>query len=306
MRAFPRLIDSTMLVAWRACNRKWELEFGENLAPDGKSVDLHFGGAVAAGLEAARKAFYLEGKSEAEANNIGLNAALIYWGNFQAPDGHAKNGNSLLLALDGYYRQWPFSSDPLKPMIFSPDKAGIEFTFACPTPVEHPDGGHIAYGGRFDMLGILEGVNHIVDEKTTGRGFSSNWSQSWNFRNQFIGYVWGCHNYGIPVAHVLVRGLSILKTKMDFTQAIVTVPDHIIERWYNQVIRDLTMMVQQWKQGYFDLNIGDTCSSYGNCPFLPVCTAQTPSEWYTMYSERNWDPLKKNPTEKEVAARSAA
>lgn len=302
MRSLPRLIDSTMLVAWRACNRKFELEFAENLAPDGKSVDLHFGGAIAAGMEGARDAFYVRGLPEAEAVNEGLRTAGKYWGSYIGPEYHAKNADSLLLVLDAYFKKWPMGSDPLKPMMFG-EKAGIEFTFALPIPeVEHPDGGPFMYGGRFDMLGLIDDIPYIVDEKTTGRGFSAAWSESWSLRNQFIGYTWGARTSGLYVSNVLVRGIAVLKTKLDFTQAIVAVPEHLIIRWYNQVVRDLWRMRSQWEQGYFDLNLGDTCSSYGNCPFMKVCTAQTPSEWFSMYSARNWDPLKKNPTEKELVA----
>jgi hypothetical protein len=292
-----------MLVAWRACNRKFELEFSENLAPDGRSVDLHFGGAVAQGMQSAREAYFVRGLPPAEAHNVGMNAALEYWAGFPSPEGHAKNGNSLLLALDGYFQQWPLGTDPLRAVMLGESKAAVEVTFAHPIlEVEHPDGGPLVYAGRYDMLGEIEGVPYIVDEKTTGRGFSAGWSQSWTLRNQFIGYTWAAQQEGFAVSNVLVRGIAVLKTKLDFTQAIVTIPNHLISRWYSQLTRDLARMVEQFRSGYFDLNLGDTCSSYGNCPFIPVCSAISPQEWFSMYSERNWNPLKKNPTEKELVA----
>lgn len=292
MPDFPNVIDSTMVVAFRACPTKFYKSFIQNLSST-PSVDLQFGGAVARGLEAGRKAFYAEGKSEDEAFTTMLHAALVYWDNFQPPEGHAKNMDSLLLALDTYHRQWPFSTDSVRPLF---GDRGIEFSFALPLPIEHPNTGDpILYAGRFDMIAELSGLPHIVDEKTSGRSTTSQWAESWTLRNQFIGYCFAAQAQGIPVEHVLVRGISVLKTRIDLTQALVNIPSYMRIRWYDQLLRDVNRMVAAYNEGYFDLNLGDTCTAYGNCMFLPSCKAKVPDEWNSVYQSRTWHPLFRNP-----------
>lgn len=291
---FPELIDSTTLVTWRACARKGAYAHFDNLTLS-PSVDLHFGGALAAGLERARKDYFVGNIPARIAENNGLNAASDFWGDFAGPDNHAKNWGSLLQALSGYFKMWPIDCDPVVPLVHG----SIEFTFAIPTGVVRPDRNEpILYAGRFDLLGSLDGMPVIVDEKTTGRGFSSSWSEGWNLRNQFLLYIWACRQSGWPhMNQVFIRGVSVQKTKMDFTQAIATIPEFLLDRAHTQLLRDLERMKAQWLEGYFDYNFGDTCTAYGKCPFMELCTAQNPTEWYSMYQRRTWSPLAKDPTE---------
>lgn len=291
---FPDLIDSTMLVAFRSCPQKFALAHCHGLTPDGTSVDLHFGGAIAAGMEVARKAYFTEGLDPRASEAAGVNAALTFWGDFIPPERHAKNWGSLMEALTGYFAQYPLDKDQVRPM----NKESIEYTFAIPlSECSRPDNGDpIIYAGRFDLLGELDGMPCIVDEKTTGRSFTSSWSQGWNLRNQFLMYVWACQQHGINLDKVLIRGISVLKTKIDFTQAIVTIPPYLVDRAYQQVVHDLHRMSQAWKDAYFDYNFGDTCTSYGACTFVPVCSAANPSEWFSMYKHRKWSPLHKDPS----------
>lgn len=295
----PAVIDSTMLVTWRACPRKFFLSFCHNLAPAGQSVDLLFGGAVAKSLEVARKAFFVEGLSAQHAQAAGINAALAFYGDFIPPEKKmAKSWEGLLLCMDGYFRQWPLATDPLKPY-----KNAIEFSFCLPMHALHPSGQPWMYAGRFDMIGEIDGLLHGVDDKTTGASFSPSWSEGWALRNQFLGYTWGAQQYDLPVERMLVRGMSVLKTKCDYTQALAHFPRHLLSRWYDQVQRDLQKITRQWNEGYFDYNFGDTCSSFGGCAFNSVCSAGEPEAWLSMFARRDWDPIRQNP---EVVKDAAA
>lgn len=291
---FPELIDSTALVTWRACAQKGALSHFD-LLTTGPSVDLHFGGAIAAGLERARKDYFQAGLPPREAENNGLDAAWTFWADFTPPDNHAKSLPSLLQAMDGYFKQWPLDTDEVRPLSST---HGIEFTFALPIDeVLRPDRPEpILYAGRFDLLGTLDTMLCLVDEKTTGRSFSSSWSQGWNLRNQFLMYVWACRRSGIALDKVLIRGISILKSGITYIQLPVFYPEFLVERAYRQVVRDLRRMADQWHEGYFDYNFGDTCSTYGGCPFLDVCSAMNPHEWHSMFLKRSWNPLQKDPS----------
>lgn len=292
---FPELIDSTALVTWRACARKGALSHFDMLTT-GPSIDLHFGGAIAAGLERARKDFFLNGVPPRQAENNGMQAAWEFFGDFTPPDNHAKNWGSLLAAMDGYWKQWPIDTDEIRPINST---TGIEFTFALPIEeVLRPDRPEpILYAGRFDLLGQLDGMLCLVDEKTTGRSFSPSWASGWNLRNQFLMYLWACARGGFHIDKVFIRGISVLKTGITFLQLPVFFPPFLVERAYKQVVYDLKQMAAQWTEGYFPYNFGDTCTAYGGCPFQQVCSAQFPDEWYSTFLKRSWSPLSKDPTQ---------
>lgn len=300
--SFPPVVDSTMLVAFRACEKKAAYEFIHNLAGR-RSTDLHFGGAFARGMEAARKSFFLDGKSQSEAVSAGLNAAWSYYGDFDSTrteydlDKKAKSLSNLLLAIDGYFLQWPLGEDGLEPI---DGRNGIEFTFAIPIEgTVHPDtGGPIVYGGRFDLLGRWQTLPTVVDEKTTG-SFGPGWAEQWGLRNQFLGYTWAARQYGHEVGQVLIRGIAIQKTDIKFLQAPAFYSDYLIDRWYSQLVIDLNRFADAYRAGRFNFNFGDTCSSYGGCSFTDLCKARTPEEWFSNFSRRDWHPLAKNPEEKK-------
>ena len=64
---FPEVIDSTLMSAIKACPTKAARAYLWHYKPISQSIHLHAGKAYAEGLEAARIAFYLEGRPEQEA-----------------------------------------------------------------------------------------------------------------------------------------------------------------------------------------------------------------------------------------------
>ena len=62
---------------------------------------------------------------------------------------------------------------------------------------------------RFGQMG--EGL-YIEDDKTTSQ-LGSSWGAQWDMRSQFTGYAWAARQSGLPIAGIIVRGISILKTK---------------------------------------------------------------------------------------------
>ena len=83
------------------------------------SIDLHAGGAFAAGIEAARIAFYRDGLPQMEATIKAIDAAVVYWGDFKPPDFKMhKNIDRVIEALIYYFDTWPMATDLLKPYMF--------------------------------------------------------------------------------------------------------------------------------------------------------------------------------------------
>lgn len=318
----PINIDSTMLTCFRSCPEKMRLEFIYGLRPAGTSVDLHAGASFASGIEAVRKAVFQKGRPLDEALAEGYAAYSIAWGDFEIPDYKktAKTRENTWEAVDAYFKRFPPLTDHFQPYYLN-GKPTFEWTFAIPLepcckpdPIlqynpdnyvhgddrlfpEHPSGSPWLYSGRFDMLGEYEGLPAFGDEKTQGSSISTGWSDKWNLRNQFLGYKWALRQHGMDCRGGVVRGIAILKTMINFAEAFKTYSDELEDRWFEQLRRDMWRLRQAWDTGYFDLNLADTCTSYGNCIFMNICAAHPDMKenWFNDYEVRRWNPLHKNP-----------
>jgi len=63
---FPHVLDSSLMAAFKSCPQKANLEFFQHWKPGEQSIHLHAGKCYASGIEAARIAFYVDGKSPEE------------------------------------------------------------------------------------------------------------------------------------------------------------------------------------------------------------------------------------------------
>jgi hypothetical protein len=290
--AFPSVIDSTIRSAFVTCPRMCELEYIEHWRPKILSVHLHAGGAYASGLEAARESYFALNEPSDLAVAKGLQALLEAYGDFDCPSDSAKSLERMLGALEYYFDQYPMGTEEAKPRQITPERWGIEFSFAEPIDVLHPETGDpLIYCGRMDQVVDFAGGIFGEDDKTAS-SLGASWSKQWDLRSQFTGYCWGCQQAGIPLQGFLVRGVSILKTKYDTQQALTYRPSWMIERWYKQLCRDIERMKQSWLEGYWDYNLDESCNHYGGCTFRQICLAQNPQSWLeTNFERRRWDPL---------------
>lgn len=290
---FPAVVDSTMLATFRSCPQKFFRSYIEHWKPQGESVHLHAGAAFARGLEQARREFFESGVSEGEAVGSGLEALIQAYGTFEPPEGSSKTLERMCGALEFYFDNWGLATSA-PPTVMPSGKRAIEFSFAQPLPFRHPESGDpLIYAGRSDQIVDFAGGTYIEDDKTASQ-LGASWSKQWDLRSQFTGYCWAAHEANIPVNGILVRGVSILKTKYDKAEAITYRAKWEIDRWLLQVIRDLERMRDCWETGYWDFNLDHACSEYGGCAFNQICKVTAPDEWLPMYFEqRVWDPLER-------------
>jgi len=296
---FPEVIDSTLLGQIRACGRHAQLESLLHWKPTTPSVHLHAGAAFASGLEAGRLAFYVDGKTQEESTAIALQALINHYGDFECPADSAKSLERMCGAIEFYFDQYPMETDHAIPVTLPSGKRGIEFSFAEPIDIKHPvTGNPLVYCGRFDMLTDYAGAIYGEDDKTT-TSLGANWSKQWDMRSQFTAYCWGAKQAGFPIAGFLVRGISILKTKYDTQQALTYRPQWMIDRWYEQMLRDVAGFIQQWESGVYDYNLDASCNEYGGCVFRNICLTEPASQqnWLeTAFVKRRWDPLTRTET----------
>lgn len=321
----PLHIDSTMMTCFRSCPQKYWLEFVLGYRPPGLSVDLHAGACFATAIEQTYRGVWDLGLSLPDALTRAHGHFALSWGNFTIPEHKrtAKTFDNMWRAIEEYFAQWNPKSDHVQPYFAKDGKATFEYTFAIPlepcltfdprdTNMEdrveleathfpcHPSGDPFLYSGRLDMLGKHNGRPVARDEKTTGKGFSANWAEQWDLRSQFIGYTWALQQGGlVDLDTIIVRGIAIQVREIKFCEAIKTYPNFLRERWLTQLRRDLWRLRRCYDAGYFDYNMGDACTSYGNCVFLTPCTAPDTQKdaWLSNYEIRHWNPLLKNPVE---------
>jgi hypothetical protein len=291
---FPHTLDSTILGTFRSCPQKFRRQYLEHWKPIAQSVHLVAGGAFASGIEAARNAFYVEGQSADSAEAAGLGALIRHYGDFDCPADSAKSLERMCGALEFYFANYPLGADGANPITLASGRRGIEFSFAEPLAVKHPvTGDPLLYTGRSDMIAERAGGIYIYDEKTTS-SLGASWGRQWEMRSQFTGYAWAARKQGIKTNGAIVRGVSILKTKYDTLEVPTYRSDYEIDRWEEQVNRDIERMIQCWRDGYWDWNLDGACTDYGGCSFVKICKSSEPEDWLPMHFEqRVWDPLQR-------------
>lgn len=292
MMEFPLVWDSTRVSALRACRKQFEYGHLSNLKLKGQSIHLHAGAAFARGLEVARLAYYADGKSAADAVDLGVHALILAYGDFD-DGGATKSCDRMAGALEYYFSQYPLDADPAR-IITIAGRPAVEFSFAIPLPISHPDTGEpLLFCGRFDAVVEFAGGIYPNDEKTTS-SLGSSWSKQWEMRGQFFGYSWALREHGISPAGMIISGISILKTKYECQRAVVPTPNWRINDWLDDTLAEIQAAKDLWiAKGKWRRNWSESCNSYGSCSYKQLCTIEDPAPWIEMYYEKNeWSPLK--------------
>jgi hypothetical protein len=290
--SFPEVIDSSMLSSFTNCPQLFHQQYINHWKLQGGSIHLHAGAAYAKGLEAARKS-YLAGDLPAIAEGKGLGALIEAYGDYEAGT-EAKSLPRMCGAIEFYFSQYPLQSDACRIATIGTIPA-IEWSFAIPLPIRHPDTGNpLIFCGRTDCIVEMSGGLYALDDKTTSQ-LGASWSRQWELRGQFIGYAWAMRTLGLKPAGTIVRGCSILKTRYDTLQAIISQPDWKIDRWYSQLEGKLTEMIASYKSGNYRYVLDEACNHYGGCSMKQVCLANDPEPWLrTYYEQVEWKPLERH------------
>lgn len=290
---FPHVFDSTMISALRSCQTKMYYQYMQHFKSNYESVHLHAGASFAKGLEVARDSFYVKGEDKEVAESKGLHALLVAYGDFEPPENSNKSLDRMLGAYEFFMDQYPLGDCGYVPVKFADGKHGIEFSFAEPLEIDHPTTGEpILFCGRADMIGEFADGVFLEDDKTTS-SLGAQWASQWELRSQFTGYTWAAkRGLKLPVKGALIRGISILKTKYDTQQVLTYRSDWEIDRWLEQVKRDINKLIAAWKEGYYDFNLDYSCNEYGGCLFRDVCKSRDPEKWLEAgYTRRVWNPI---------------
>lgn len=292
---FPTAIDSTMRGAFVLCPRKFEVTYHHHWKHRSPSVHLRAGAAFAASLETARRSFWDDNLSPEASTLAGAETLIREYHDSAEFDDHPKSLANMLAAYLSYFEVYGFSTDSIKPYKQpGADRHAFEYSFALPIPgTEHPQhpGQPILYTGRFDMVGEFNGGLYAVDEKTTGQ-LGKAWYQNWPLRSQLTGYAWAAQQFDIPVIGAIIRGVAIRKNDIGHAESIQPRSPWEIDRWLNQLRRDVERMIRCWHDGYWDYALDSACAQYGGCDLIDICQSAQPERWLSSeFEQRVWDPV---------------
>lgn len=297
---FPEVFDSSIVNDLKECEAKFNYSDVMDYKGRGRNVHLHAGGSFAVGCEATRRAFYIDGLDRETSIQKGVEALMISYGDYEAPDrgsGSAKTIDRMAGALIFYWDNYPLNHDSAFPITLPGNKRGIEFNFTEALPIDHPDTGNpLLYTGRLDAVLNFAGGHWGFDEKTT-TSLGATWGGKWGLRGQFLGYTWGCRQAGLPIKGIVVRGVSILKNKYECAESINEFGDWMLDQWYTELLSWIedakrAYVTKRWKHNY-----GEACSNFGGCQFKHVCTSKDPGPWLeTQFERRHWDPITRTET----------
>lgn len=295
---FPELVDNTAMSGFEKCEKFGEYFSFERITGSAPNPHFHAGGAFASGLETTRRAFYQDNKDPEESMRLGLEAIIKFYGPVVFPPTRTgdKSLDNVIRALESYLRVYPLGSDPIKPLVTANGQAMVEFSFAIPTEFKHPvTGNPVLYGGRADMIGRLQDMLFVTDEKTTG-SLGEQWAAQWDLDSQMTGYIHAARLFGFPVYGALLRGVGLLKTKITHAEAQVIRNQWEIDRWWEQLHYKLERMKRCWETGRFGYALSKSaCAAYGGCDYALLCKSQKPEDWKPVHFRLNtWNPLEKD------------
>lgn len=294
--SFPELIDNTARSAFTKCGQYFYWNTLRHLRLAGGNIHLHAGGALAKAFEVARRSFYEKNMPLAEAERLGLAALYEAYKTEEElePAKYAdKSIEGMVRAYEAYMLQYPLGADTLTPLILPNGRAAVEFSFALPLPINHPETGNpLLYGGRFDWIAVYNKSLFVCDEKTASQ-LGDQWMRNWDLDSQNTGYIWGARQFGFNIVGAINRGIGLLKTKTTFAEAITYRPQWMIDRWFGQLMWDIEEMINCWKNKRFRFALDKSaCNSYGGCSYKTLCESPTPERWVPAhYDEHHWNPL---------------
>ena len=304
---FPHAIDNTMRKLLVKCEKATHYRFELGLQPEGESkVDLHAGAAFAKGMEAMRRAYYIDDVQPDLALNVGINALHAAYGSYIPPEKSNKTAARMAGALAFYQQQQPIENDVLKPIEWTSgpserEHIGIELSFNYEIGIDHPvTGKPLTYCGRFDMLALDDvGRAWVVDEKTTSQ-MGDKWANQWFMDSQITGYCWGARKlldehglHDIQVAGAQINGIAIRLRDYEYQRLPVFREQWEIDRWFGQLFDDVT----RWKNAFIskqhNMALDHACAFYNNpCEFVPLCKSRNPERLIDgSYIVRRWNPL---------------
>lgn len=306
---FPNAVDNSMRKTLVRCQKMAYWKYERGLTPIGETrVHLEAGRAFAAGLCAARRAFYERGISDpTEQLKEALPACRAAY-NFtgEMPKYCYKSLDRVEGALAFYlFEKWPLEHETLVPMRLNDGSLAIELAVSYEIPVKHPTTGvNLIHVANFDLLAVDPmGRYWIIDEKTTGK-MGDSWALQWTLDSQLTGYCKAAcillQRNGIAnpdIAGAIIRGIAFQKDGYVGMECLEPRQPWEIERWYHQMILDMAGWSYASEHGLHNMVMDHACALYNSpCEYARLCKALEPEKLISpeTFHVKHYDPLNRD------------
>jgi hypothetical protein len=104
--------------------------------------------------------------------------------------------------------------------------------------------------------------------------------------------MYAARSFDLPVQQMLVRGVCFYKDKIAFAEATMSCKPYLLDRWYEQVVKDYKKMVQSYLDDEWDYDFDFACQR--GCPYPDLCTSANEERWQKLNFEEQpnrWNPL---------------
>lgn len=302
---FPEVTDNSMRKTLVRCQKMayWKHERGLIPVADNR-VHLAAGKAFAAGLCAARRAFYVEGIADPfdvlRAALPAVRAAYDYTG--PMPPYCYKTLDRVEAALAFYLEKWSLATETMVPVRLNDGTLCVELCVTFEIPVKHPTTGkNLMYAANFDLLAVDPmGRYWVIDEKTTGK-MGDSWALQWTLDSQLTGYCKaarillqrdGVHEP--EIAGAIIRGIAFHKADFAGMECLEPRQPWELDRWYQQMVLDMAAWSYASEHGLHNMVMDHACALYNApCEYARLCKALEPEKLIddTTFHVKHYDPL---------------
>lgn len=294
--------DSTSLGWFKECPRKYYYHMIRGLTGKGESVHLEFGILYHSALETYDKLKF-KGATHDEALHKTVHKTLVdTW-----RDGKAwrpskdlsiddrtslKCRENLIRTIVWYLDK--FRDDPAKTKALPNGEPMIELHFQFEMPWGYRLGMPYTFCGYLDRVVTFQGMDFVMDRKTTTQTLSSHYYDQYDPDNQMSFYTVAAQiAFHTPVNGVIVDAAQIAVGFSRFGRSFASRTRDQIDEWLKDTRLWLLQAEQYAKAEYWPMN-DKSCHKYGGCPFVPVCTKSNvirESFIRSNYNVRAWNPL---------------
>lgn len=299
----PRAFDSTMLGLAKECLRKFKYIIIDGWNPRGFAAHLAFGIAYHKALETADRD-KAKGASHDQALLNAIQFCLTY-GERDA-DGTfvpytslftkepTKTRDTLVRSVVWYLDH--FTKDPAKTVLLASGEPAVELSFQLDLELHTPDGDPFILCGHLDRVVELEGSLYFTDRKTTKYQISN------HFWNQFVGpnnqislyYAATQAVLREPARGGIIDAVELGATYSRFARRIITKTPGQLSEWLTDTYYWINQVQQAAAEDHWPMN-DKSCSNYGGCPFLSICSRDPKVRQQFLEHEgfikRQWNPL---------------
>lgn len=297
--------DATSISAWEKCEVYYDYTILQGWRKVEESVDLRFGSHYATALEHFHKhraqgvdydeAVYLVVKEaleatwdrqyEADDEDNPVEVSSGPW----TPLHDTKTRPNLIRSIIWYLDH--FKNDEAKVITLEDGRPAVELSFSF--EVDHG----IMLSGHLDRLVAFAGDIYVMDQKTTGGTITKKYFDYFNPNTQMSLYSFaGRAVFAVAVKGVIIDAAQIAVGSTRFERGFTFRTHAQLDEWYDEALDKIKEAQDKTAKGKFRHN-PQSCSQYGGCPFLHVCSRSPEVRPQFLRADfhqtEGWDPLKR-------------